>query len=141
MLYLKEGSMLTTPNLRDDFIRDNYGKAENVSVDYAIMEKSQNVYVLPAAFDWNDLGTWGSLYDKLDEGKKENAVVNARTLIKDASGNMIRSKKGKIVVVEGLNDYIIVDKDEVLLIFPKEKEQDIKALRQSVGEKFGDKYI
>ena len=54
---------------------------------------------------------------------------------------MIRSKKGKVVVVEGLNDYIIVDKDEVLLIFPKEKEQDIKAVRKSVGEKFGNKYV
>lgn len=137
----EKGIEVYNTDFEDDFIRDNYGKAENISVDYALMEKSNNVYVLPATFDWNDLGTWGSLYDKIDNGNKGNAIVNANVLTKDASGNMIRSKQGKIVVVEGLNDYIIVDKDEVLLIFPKEKEQDIKKLRQSVSEKFGDKYV
>ena len=124
----------------DDFIRDNYKKAENISVDYALMEKSQNVYVIPATFDWNDLGTWGSLYDKLDKDDNNNAVVNAKTLLKDSSGNMIRSQRDKLVVVDGLKDYIIVDKDEVLLIFPKAKEQDIKKVLQNVKAKFGESY-
>ena len=124
----------------DDFIRDNYGKAENISVDYALMEKSKNVYVIPATFDWNDLGTWGSLYDKLDKDSNNNAVVNAKTLTEDASGNMIRTKGDKIVVVDGLKDYIIVDKDEVLLIFPKTKEQDIKKVLQNVKANFGEEY-
>jgi mannose-1-phosphate guanylyltransferase len=137
----EKGIEVYNTDLEDDFISDNYGKSENISVDYAIMEKSKNVYVLPATFDWNDLGTWGSLYDKIDAGKKGNAVVNARTLIKDATGNMIRSTKGKIIVVDGLNDFIIVDKEDVLLIFPKEKEQDIKELRQNVKDTFGDQYV
>lgn len=124
----------------DDFIKENYSKAENISVDYALMEKSANVYVIPATFDWNDLGTWGSLYDKLDKDANNNAVVNAKTLLEDASGNMIRSKVGKLVVVDGLKDYIIVDKDEVLLIFPKVKEQDIKKLLQNVKANFGEEY-
>ena len=124
----------------DDFIRDNYKKAENISVDYALMEKSQNVYVIPATFDWNDLGTWGSLYDKLDKDDNNNAVVNAKTLLEDSSGNMIRSQRDKLVVVDGLKDYIIVDKDEVLLIFPKAKEQDIKKVLQNVKAKFGESY-
>lgn len=123
-----------------DFIKENYSKAENVSVDYALMEKSSNVFVIAAEFDWNDLGTWGSLYDKLDKNEANNAVVNARTLETDASGNMIRTKGDKIVVVDGLNDYIIVDKDEVLLIFPKSKEQDIKKTLQQVKDKFGEQY-
>ncbi|GAA0747175.1 mannose-1-phosphate guanylyltransferase [Gaetbulibacter jejuensis] len=127
-------------DLEDGFIQENYAKAENISVDYAIMEKSENVFVLPATFDWNDLGTWGSLYDKLDKDSNNNAVVNAKTLTEDATGNMIRSKKDKIVVVDGLKDYIIVDKDEVLLIFPKAKEQDIKKVLQNVKEKFGESY-
>lgn len=122
------------------FILEHYSKAENISVDYAIMESSNNVYVLPAEFDWNDLGTWGSLYDKLEKDASGNAVVNARTLTEDASGNMIRTKGEKIVVVDGLNDYIIVDKDDVLLIFPKSKEQDIKKVLQKVKDKFGEKY-
>lgn len=123
-----------------DFIQQNYEKSANISVDYAIMESSKNVFVLPATFDWNDLGTWGSLYDKLDKDDNQNAVVNAKTLVEDASGNMIRSKKDKVVVVDGLNDYIIVDKDEVLLIFPKTKEQDIKKVLQKVKLKFGEHY-
>ncbi|MBR9757288.1 MAG: mannose-1-phosphate guanylyltransferase [Algicola sp.] len=122
------------------FILENYAKAENISVDYALMEKSNNVFVLPAHFDWNDLGTWGSLYDKLDKDTQNNAVVNAQVLAKEASGNMIRTSNNKVVVVDGLNDYIIVDKDEVLLIFPKTKEQDIKQVLQQVKDTFGEHY-
>ena len=136
----ESGYNVYNTEFEDDFIRDNYPKAENISVDYALMEKSSNVYVIPATFDWNDLGTWGSLYDKLDKDTNDNAVVNARVLAEDASGNMIRSRKDKIVVVDGLKDYIIVDKDEVLLIFPKAKEQDIKVVLQNVKAKFGEEY-
>ncbi|WP_033959274.1 mannose-1-phosphate guanylyltransferase [Psychroserpens jangbogonensis] len=136
----EKGIEVYNTDFEDDFIRDNYGKAENISVDYAIMEFSKNVFVLPATFDWNDLGTWGSLYDKLDKDENNNAVVNSRTLTEDASGNMIRTKGDKIVVVDGLQDYIIVDKDEVLLIFPKTKEQDIKKVLQKVKDKFGEYY-
>jgi len=123
------------------FIAENYGKAENISVDYAIMESSKNVYVLPATFDWNDLGTWGSLYDKLGKDANNNAVVNAQTLTEDASGNMIRTDRKKLVVIDGLTDYIVVDKAEVLLIFPKSKEQDIKETLQRVKDNFGDQFI
>lgn len=136
----EKGLSVYNTNGEDDFIAKNYPTAENISVDYAIMENSKNVYVLPAEFDWNDLGTWGSLYDKLDKDASGNAVVHARTLTEDASGNMIRTKTDKIVVVDGLNDYIIVDKDDVLLIFPKEKEQDIKKVLQKVKDKFGENY-
>lgn len=136
----EEGIDVYNTDFEDDFIRDNYGNAENISVDYAIMEKSNNVFVLPATFDWNDLGTWGSLYDKLEKDSDNNAVVNAKLLAKKASGNMVRAKKDKIVVIDGLNDYIIVDKDEVLLIFPKAKEQDIKKVLQKVKDKFGESY-
>jgi len=127
-------------DFENDFIRDNYPKAENISVDYAIMEKSSNVCVIAAEFDWNDLGTWGSLYDKLNKDESNNAVVNARTLTEDASGNMIRTETDKIVVIDGLQDYIVVDKEEVLLIFPKSKEQDIKKTLQQVKDKFGEQY-
>ncbi|MEJ6793296.1 MAG: mannose-1-phosphate guanylyltransferase [Lacinutrix sp.] len=125
-------------DFEDDFIRDNYSKAENISVDYALMEKSKNVFVLPATFDWNDLGTWGSLYDKLDKDNNDNAIVNSQVLSEDASGNMIRTKANKVVVVDGLQDYIIVDKEDVLLIFPKAKEQDIKKVLQKVKDQFGE---
>ena len=136
----KLGIPVYNTDLETDFIKENYPKSENISVDYAIMEKSTNVYVIAAEFDWNDLGTWGSLYDKLDKDETDNAVVNAKVLTKNASGNMISTKKDKIVVVDGLTDYIIVDKEEVLLIFPKSKEQDIKKTLQQVKDKFGEQY-
>ncbi len=135
-----EGLTVYNTDFEDDFIRDNYGRAENISIDYAIMEHASHVYVLPATFDWNDLGTWGSLYDKLDKEENGNAVVNAQTVLQDASGNMIRTAGKKVVVIDGLNDYIVVDKEEVLLIYPKAKEQDIKKVLQKVKDTFGENY-
>ncbi len=132
----EKGISVYNTDFEDDFIRDNYAKAENISVDYAIMESAKNVFVSQATFDWNDLGTWGSLYDKLDRDDNNNAVVNAEVLAEDASGNMIRTEKQKLVVVDGLNDYIIVDKEDVLMIYPKSKEQDIKQIVTKVKENF-----
>ncbi|GGW24082.1 mannose-1-phosphate guanylyltransferase [Arenibacter certesii] len=123
------------------FINEHYPKAENISIDYAILEQSTNIYVLPASFDWNDLGTWGSLYDKLDKDDNGNALVNAQVMSENATGNMIRSSKGKIVVVDGLSDYIIIDKEDVLLIYPKSKEQDIKKVVSKVKDQFGDQFV
>ena len=110
------------------FIERNYAVAENVSIDYAVMENAKNVYVLPATFDWNDLGTWGSLHEKLDKDENNNAVVNASVLLNNSSSNIISTSKNKIVVIDGLEDFIIVDKDNVLLIYPKSKEQEIKGI-------------
>lgn len=135
-----EGFSVYNTDFEDDFIRDNYGRAENISIDYAIMEHASHVYVLPATFDWNDLGTWGSLYDKLDKEENRNAVVNAKPILQEASGNMIRTTNKKIVVIDGLNDYIVVDKDDVLLIYPKAKEQDIKKVLQKVKNTYGENY-
>ncbi len=110
------------------FIAENYALAENISIDYAVMEKAENVFVLPATFDWNDLGTWGSLHEKLPKDDNNNAVVNARVILENASNNIIRTDAQKLIIIDGLNDYIIVDKDDVLLIYPKNKEQEIKAI-------------
>lgn len=124
-----------------DFIAENYAKAENISIDYGILEKSKNVGVIPATFDWSDLGAWGALYDNLEKDEAENVVVNARCIKKDVRGNLIRSDKGKVVVVEGLEDYIIVDSKDVLVIMPKAKEQDVKLMRAAVAEQFGEDLV
>ncbi len=136
----EKGKSVYNTDKEHDFICSYYPEAENISIDYAILEKAENVYVLPATFDWNDLGTWGSLYDKLEKNNEKNAIVNARVLAKDATGNMIRTSNDKIVVVDGINDYIIVDKEDVLLIYPKKKEQDIKEVLKKVKETYGEKY-
>jgi mannose-1-phosphate guanylyltransferase len=121
----------------DNFIGSVYPQAENISIDFAIMEKSEFVYVLPATFDWNDLGTWGALYGELDKDDQKNAVVNAQLISNEAKDNIIYTNRPKVVVVDGLEDYIIVDDEDVLLIVPKEKEQEIKEIRARVMEKFG----
>lgn len=110
------------------FIEKHYASAENISIDYAVMEKADNVFVLPASFDWNDLGTWGSLHQKLPKDDSNNAVVNATVVLENASDNIIRSQATKLIVVDGLHDYIIVDNNDVLLIYPKNKEQEIKSI-------------
>jgi len=110
------------------FINENYAQAENISIDYAVMENAENVYVLPATFDWNDLGTWGSLHEKLTKDANNNAVVNAKVILENASNNIIRTDSKKVIIIDGLDDFIIVDKDNILLIYPKSKEQDIKRI-------------
>ena len=126
-LFLKGWNDYNTATEKD-FIENNYGLAENVSIDYAVMEKAENVYVLPATFDWNDLGTWGSLHEKLDKDENNNSVVNATVLLNNSSSNIISTAKDKLVIIDGLEDFIIVDKDNVLLIYPKSKEQEIKGI-------------
>ncbi len=132
-LFLKGFEFYNTPEERA-FIHQNYASAENISIDYAILEKAKNVYVLPATFDWNDLGTWGSLHEKLEKDEQNNAVVNAEVVLENASGNIIRTEGKKIVVIDGLTDYIIVDQGNVLLVYPKGKEQDIKRIVGSIKE-------
>jgi len=121
-----------TPDERN-FISTQYPKAENISVDYAILEKADNVFVLPATFDWNDLGTWGSLHEKLEKDANNNAVINATVVLENASDNIIRTSGKKLVVMDGISNFIIVDKDDVLLIYPKEKEQDIKKIVEKIN--------
>jgi len=124
----QQGSESYNTDNEKEFIHTNYEKAENISIDYAVLEKAKNVYVLPATFDWNDLGTWGSLHDKLDKDDNNNTVVNATVILENASNNIIRSEAKKLVVIDGLDDYIIVDNENVLMIYPKSKEQDIKRI-------------
>ena len=110
------------------FINTNYALSENISIDYAILEHAQNVFVLPASFDWNDLGTWNSLHEKLDKDNNNNAIINANVVLENAFNNIIRSDANKLIVVDGLSDFIIVDKEGILLIYPKSKEQNIKQI-------------
>lgn len=129
--------MYNTPE-ESEFIAREYSKAQDISIDYGILEKEENVYVIQASFDWNDLGTWGSVYNEMNKDSNRNAVLNARVMALDATGNMISTNSHKVVVVDGLKDYIIIDEEEVLLLVPKAKEQEIKGIRTAVQMKFGE---
>ncbi|MCT4697589.1 mannose-1-phosphate guanylyltransferase [Tenacibaculum haliotis] len=137
MLTVLEGTnTIYNTDLEADFIKSNYEKCENISIDYGIMERSNNVHILPVDFGWNDLGTWGALYNKLEKDDQKNAVVGAETIFRDASGNMIRTESGKKVIIQGLNDFIVVEKDGVLLICPRKDEQGIKQISAAATKKF-----
>jgi mannose-1-phosphate guanylyltransferase len=125
---LAKGEQDWNSDSEDSFIQLNYEKAENISIDYGIMESADNVYVLPVDFGWNDLGTWGSLFDKLTKDDYNNAIVNARSVFIDASNNMVRTQKNKKIIVKGLSDYIIVETDDKIMILPKSDEQEIKQI-------------
>ncbi|SRX73515.1 mannose-1-phosphate guanylyltransferase [Aequorivita antarctica] len=139
-LFSKGIAVLNTSEEKE-FIENTYAEAENISIDYGILEKADNVYLKRATFDWNDLGTWGALHDKLEKDKNNNSVVNAETYIKDSKNNVVFTNTKKLVVLDGIEDYIVVDKEDVLLLFPKKKEQEIKELLKEVSNKFGKKYL
>ncbi len=135
-----EGNGVYNTENEKAFISTEYEKAENISIDYGILEKANNVFVKKATFDWNDLGTWGALHDKLVKDPNQNAEVRANTHLSDSENNMIYTATDKLVVIDGVKDYIVVDTDDVLLLFPKKKEQEIKNLLQEISNKFGKKY-
>lgn len=138
---LDTGDNVYNTDSENDFIKRNYEKCENISIDFGIMERSKKVHVLPVDFGWDDLGTWGSLYNKLGKDTNQNATVGANTIFKDANGNMVSTKNGKKVVIQGLQDFIIVEKDDVLVICPRKEEQNIKQLRTEAKDAFGEKHI
>ncbi|MBT8294890.1 MAG: mannose-1-phosphate guanylyltransferase [Gramella sp.] len=122
----------------EDFLKGNYGLAANISIDYGIMEKSEHVVMIPASFDWNDLGTWSSVQSELPADDDGNTVINSRLVAENSSGNIISTTSKKIIVMKDLSDYIIVDDEDVLMIIPKSEEQEIKQLRNKVMKDFGD---
>ena len=137
LVNLNEGEGQYNTDNETEFIVENYQKCEDISIDFGIMEKAKNVHVLPVDFGWNDLGTWGSLYEKLEKDDSNNAVVGAKTIFRDAKGNMIRTQSGKKVVIQGLNDFIVIEKKDVILICPQKDQQDIKKIVADVKDNFG----
>jgi mannose-1-phosphate guanylyltransferase len=122
-------------------IQKIYPQCTNISIDIAIMEKANNVYVMPASFGWSDLGTWNSAYENMEKDYLGNAVASDNVIVIDATKCMINSPKDKLVVVQGLDDFIVVDTKDVLLICSRDKEQSIKEYVAEVKRNKGDKYI
>lgn len=138
---LQNGMPVYNTHHEQTFVHDEFPKLEEISIDYGILEKSSNVGVIPASFDWSDMGSWGSLYDKQYKEQEENVIVNARVVSRNSSGNLIRSQEGKLVIIHGLNDFVVVDQDNILLIVDKKNEQEVKRLRQEVKERYGEDLV
>jgi len=117
------------------YIDEVYPNTPSISVDYAILERADNVYTIPADIGWSDLGTWNSLHAFLDKDENETVTLGANTHLINTSGSIIRSDSNKIVVVKGLENYIVVDEPGALLIYPKNDEQEIKQIVKSLNKK------
>jgi mannose-1-phosphate guanylyltransferase len=123
------------------FIEKIFPACPNISIDYGILEKSSNVYVLTADFGWSDLGTWGSLHDLSDKDEKNNAVLKGQALLYNSRDNIISLPKGKLAVLSDLEGYIVAESGNALLICKKEKEQDIRQFVIDTQMKIGDDFI
>jgi mannose-1-phosphate guanylyltransferase len=118
-----------------------YPLCTSISIDFGIMEKANNVYVIPASFGWSDLGTWNSAYDNLEKDFLGNAIAGENVMVIDARDCIVHSGNNKLLVLQGMQDFIIVDTSDVLLICKRDKEQEIKDYVAEVRRNIGDEYL
>lgn len=135
------GFTLYNTTQEEKFISSSYQQCTNISIDFAIMEKADNVYVLPAEFGWSDLGTWASIYDLADKDDLGNAIIPSEKVIMFNSSNcMVNVPKDKLVILQGMHNYIVVESNNTLLICPREEEQSIKGIVADVKSMFAEEY-
>jgi mannose-1-phosphate guanylyltransferase len=118
-----------------------YSECKSVSIDYGIMEKAKNVFVLSADIGWSDLGTWGSIYTHLDHDDDNNAIVGKNVMLYDSEDCIVSVPKNKLVVLQGLKDYIVVESNDTLLVCKKKDEQKIKQFVTDIKMEKGDKFV
>ena len=139
-LFQSEIDQLDTDNEQSS-VADIYAKCRNISIDYAIMEKAENVYVLCADFGWSDIGTWGSLYANQRKDENQNAVVGNNVFLYDTKNCEINIPPQKLAVIQGIEDIIVVNTNDVLLICRKDDEQRIRDFVNDVKMEKGDEYV
>ena len=123
------------------FIEEAFPKAPSISIDYAIMEKADNVFVKTADLGWSDLGSWKALYETAPRDKRGNITQGCRVLTNDCHNSVFAVRGDKVVVADGLDGYIVAENENALLIYPMSEEQKIRNVVNDVKNLFGDKYI
>jgi len=134
----KEGTEIYGTKKEAAFIGKTYSNCRNISIDYGVMEKAENVFVLVSDFGWSDLGTWGSLYDQLDKDENENTVTGKHVFVYDSSGNIVNVHDDKLVVLQGLKDYIVVQNEGIILVCRRKDEQKIKQFVNEIKSELGE---
>ncbi len=134
----QEGTAFYGTDDEQDFIEKTYSSCKNISVDYGVMEKADNVFVLISDYGWSDLGTWGSLYEQLEKDEKQNSVSGKHVFMYDSSGNIVNVQDDKLVVLQGLKDYIVVQNKDIILICRRDEEQKIKQFVNEIKTEIGD---
>lgn len=137
----KEGLGMYHTQREDLFIENAYSICKNISIDYGIMEKARNVYVLSSDFGWSDLGTWGSLYATRDKDENQNTIIGKNVMTYDTENCIVNVKGNRLVVLQGLDDYIVVDDNNILLVCKKADEQSIRQIVNDVKATKGDKFV
>lgn len=130
-----EGKQFYNTINEKEFIDRVFPACKNISIDYGIMEKSENVYVYPADFGWSDLGTWGSLYSHLELDEYKNTIQGNNVMMYDSSDNLVKVSDDKLVVLQGLQGYIVVENEGTILVCKKEDEQKIKQFVADLKQK------
>jgi mannose-1-phosphate guanylyltransferase len=136
----EEGKEIYGTLKESKFIGTTYAECRSISIDYGIMEKADNVYVMFTDIGWSDLGTWSSLHEHSTLDKRGNSKVSGEIFSYDSRGNIFNISPDKVAVVQGLKDFIVVDSPDVLLIVKKDEEQNIKNYLEDVRNATGDKY-
>jgi len=142
MEIFEEGKSFYNTAREHEFIKQAYQQCTNISIDYGIMEKADNVYVIPGDFGWSDLGTWGSVYDIKEKDHHGNTIIGSKQLMMIDSANcIVNVPDRKVVVLQGLEDFIVVESKDALLICRKDQEQLIKKIVGDVRSVFGEQYV
>ena len=137
----EDGNNYYNTNEEVEFINRIFPGCKNISIDYGLMEKADNVFVYPSEFGWSDLGTWGSLYGHLKLDESKNGIIGDNVMVYNSKNNIINAPNEKVVVIQGLEDYIIIDNKNTLLICKKEDEQQIKQFVNDIKRDKGDEYV
>jgi mannose-1-phosphate guanylyltransferase len=137
----KDGTEFYNTDKEASFIKKAYVICKSNSIDYSVMEKAKNVYVRESLIGWSDLGTWGSLYSHVKHSPGDNAVVGKNVMLYDSKNCIINVSKDKLAVIQGLEDYIVVESENTLLICKKTDEQQIRNFVNDVKVQKGDKFI
>jgi mannose-1-phosphate guanylyltransferase len=140
-LTFKEGLNMYGTSEEVDFINRTYPVCKNISIDYGVMEKADNVYVLASDFGWSDLGTWGSLFDTRVKDNHNNALMGDNVMTFDTKNCIVNMPKEKLVVLQGLDDYIVVEDDGILLVCRKTDEQNIREIVNEVKINMGERFV
>ena len=127
-------------NEEQEFIEETYSLVKSISIDYAIMEKADNVFVVPGEFGWSDLGSWNTLHEIKDKDEKGN-YTEGKSMLYDCRDNFIRGNKEKLIVVQGLEGYLVADFEDVLLICKKQDSATIKNFLLDIKSNKDEKYI
>ena len=139
-LFHEAANHFSTPK-ENEYVRKAYEQCTNISIDFGVMEKAKNVFVMSTEFGWSDLGTYGSLYEHIRHDSKENAVVGKNVMLYDTKNCFVSMPREKLVVLQGLDDYIVVESDNVLLVCRKQDEQQIRQFVNDVKLNKGERFV